>query len=186
MWLTTMLDRTIYAFILTTATASLAACKLDSEHCIGDCSPLSATSTGPQSGTTTEDSTSNTTSTTDLGTTHSGSPTTTSTGTSTSGSDPRPSCRAVALCEANCILQIPRPTPPDYDPQECLSSCPGPLSDAEALKLAELKQCAEDKCAMTDECMMNEDACETCYLVTLGNEELPLGDPCEAQAKACQ
>lgn len=191
-----MLDRA-FCFSIFTATVTLVGCNLVSDHCIGDCGPLSATeamATTASSASPATDSGTTYGSTTQGEATLGGTTTsevTTSTNshwTSTSSTtSPSPSltCRDAIACYIQCKLLTPDPLPPDYDAESCYyTDCLDLLSQPEWLKLLQLQECVLTKCAETA-CMNGDSECEACFYLGLGDQTPDPGDPCEMQAKAC-
>lgn len=99
---------------------------------------------------------------------------------------PPQTCRDGVFCAVQCAIAAAEKTNPEDDWQSCFfTDCLELLTTEEWLLLFDLGECAVDKCQMTPECMSGSDDCNLCYFSTLGNMTLPPGDPCEAQAKAC-
>ncbi|MCY0986724.1 hypothetical protein OV203_06310 [Nannocystis sp. ILAH1] len=189
-----MLHRLTY--LLALSTAPLAGCG-SNEHCIGDCEPQTTssdtagpvtsteggTSTTAGGGTTTAETTTDDTPTTSMP----GSTSTAAEDLTTTGAEGLNTCRDGIMCMLSCMLQVPHPTPPEYDANECLfTNCLELLSPAEMLKLQELQECAESTCAATPDCAVDEELCQACILKTMGSTNPPPAGECEALAIACQ
>ncbi|WAS95535.1 hypothetical protein [Nannocystis punicea] len=174
-----MLDRLTCLFLLATAPLGCGS----NEHCIGDCEPQSsssatagpATTSGGGTSTTAEEGT-----TADAPTT--GTASTTAEATTTGGPGPA-TCRDAVACAAQCVVESEPPPPGEEGWQACvLAGCAEDLSNVEWLKLFDLTECVQTKCATA--CMAGEEPCQQCVMQGLG-DMLPPGDECEAPAEAC-
>ncbi|WAS92760.1 hypothetical protein [Nannocystis punicea] len=97
---------------------------------------------------------------------------------------PERTCRWGVTCSAQCATQIPNPTPPEYNWQECFfDDCLEKLTAEEWLKFFDLAECVVMVCSARPECIEGGEMCNLCYIQMLAVP--PLYEGCDAQAAAC-
>lgn len=96
-------------------------------------------------------------------------------------------CREAIFCVTNCAINLPNPTPPEYD-LSCFEDCLKDLTTAEWLKLIRLSECVGNHCYETGTCTpenTGDEECNNCLLLGISATKPPV-EGCEAEADACK
>lgn len=96
-------------------------------------------------------------------------------------------CRQAIFCVTQCALNLPNPTPPEYD-LSCFEDCLKDLTTAEWLKLIRLSECIGNHCYETGVCTpenTGDEPCNNCLLLGISATNPPV-EGCEAEAAACK
>lgn len=107
--------------------------------------------------------------------------------TTTTGPPPdsETTCRDALYCWLMCAINIPDPTPPEYE-FGCFLKCEGDLSTEEWLKLIDFSECLFNYCEnVAMQCPDKDDVptCQMCLLSGVG--DLPVMG-CEIQGQECK